>query len=620
MFAPDRPAFWWHSLKADAWGRAGTLIDDSFKITDDGLYAEALIHEGDLGDKVLRAVEAGDAAWSSGTLPHLMKVRSSGFVERWPLVEGSIAPKDAVVSQPRATTVYHVRAVLPGNENLSSDMLEDTSALKRSVWLMEPTEKAGQTPPATDGAEDLRAEVKALTDAVGSLTQQFINAPTRSLPPGGADMFGNPQPRISVTSKYDGLSLMAMVCLDQARAMQAHKKNRLYVRDEDFMRATLDKMRVIHDAEAKTEVLPDENGLRAVDDLAYETWHKKVPHLRASEAMQSTLAGSGDELVPTLFNSAAHYSFRVESRIYGLLDTFTLPSNPYTWPTISGGPTIRRVSEATDQSQANIAASNRPASKPTTAAVTFTCLQEGIGALALVSSVLFDDAGIDVAEVLATQFTRNMADAIDYVLLNGDESATTTNLGNYGTDPTGTAYDKILILNGLRYIANANSDTADVGSLGIDDLTTIQLLMGTRGVIGTDLANLFLAVDPGVYYKLKTLSEFRTRDKVGESMMTLAQGFVGMWDAIPVILSDQMEWMTVDTLRIPAAHNIATGGDSGGMVLIHKHLNKVGVMREITMEAGPVPHTGLFAMSGTVRLDLQSMEAGSVAHGYGITI
>jgi HK97 family phage major capsid protein len=356
-----------------------------------------------------------------------------------------------------------------------------------------------------------------------------------------------------------------------------------------------------------------ETPFRAIDDEAYAAWNKKVPYLRASEAMQSTLAGSGDELVPTLFNSTAHYAFRVESRIYGMLDSFQMPSNPYDWPTITGGPTIRQVYEATDLSQSNLASGNRPASKPTTAKITFNALQEGIGALALVSSVLFEDAGLNVSEVLATQFARNMADAIDYVLLNGDE-ATSGNISWYDTNPTGTVQDKILILNGIRKLAYT-SYKSDAGTLGIDDLTELQKLMGTRGIIGTDLENLFLAVDPGVYYKLKTLAEFRTRDKVGESMMTLKAGFVGMWDAVPVILTDMVP-KTDSAGRIPSAGN----GTLGGMYLVHRKLNKVGVMRALSMEAGNIPHTGLFGMSGTMRMDLQQMEVGAAAIGYNITI
>jgi HK97 family phage major capsid protein len=461
------------------------------------------------------------------------------------------------------------------------------------------------------------AELAALVKTLLGQVQQLAASPLRFLPSSQVNPINPAQPvqpagRIEVLSRFDSLSLLGALCLDQARRAGAIRNGRAYERSEEFMRALLDKVRKIHEAEDKPNLLG--GPLRCIDGEAFGAWHAKVPHLRADEAMQSTLAGSGDELVPTLFNSAAWYSFRVESRIFGMLDTFVMPSNPYDYPTITGGPTIRRVSEVTDQSQANLGSSNRPASKPTTAKKTFTALAEGIGALALVSSVLMDDAGLDVAEVLAQQFARNNADAIDYVLANGDEAATATNISHYGVDPTGTAYDKVLILDGLRLLA-FSANKADWATLAISDLTTLQKLMGTRGVIGTDLANLVLFIDPGVYYKLKELAEFRTRDKVGETLMTIAKGYVGNWDAIPVVLSNQLEYGDANG-RITSAH----AGTLGQGLLVHRKICKVGVMRNLTVEAGPVAHTGMFGMSSTVRFDLQQMEAGGVAYGYNTTV
>lgn len=626
LFA-TRSLFFNHLFGDDTVGLGGLVDDKSLELRSEGLYGEADVYDGDIGDAIMELVARGAAAGSTGAWPPRIRVRKAdGYVTDWPLVEWSICPAKNVLSPAGRTTVYHVRAALPGSENFT-DAPDDELAITRSVWIM-PPETNGDSPetPATAGAEK-DSDVLAYLKRMDADIQELRNAPTRSLPAGGVKPFGEQpgEPKITVSSPYDGVSLFALLCLDQMRAHNT-PRGRVHKRDDVFMRAVVDKAGAIYDAEAKVkrEALLT-SPLRAIDDKAVEDVsalikHFDVSHLRADELMQSTLAGSGDELVPTLMNTMAWYAFRLESKILGLLDTFEMTSNPFTWPTISGGPTIRRVNEATDQTQANLASSNRPASKPTTAAVTFNCLGEGIGALMLASSVLFEDAGLSVAETMATQWARNIADAIDYVLLNGDESDSATNLGHYGTTPVGTAYDKITILNGLRYLADAGSVTADVGSLGIDDLTTVQKKMGTRGRVGTDLANLFVAVDPGVYYALKTLAEFRTRDKVGEQVMTITNGFVGNWDGIPVILSDQLEWLTVDTIRIPSAHNIATGGDSGQFVIAHRKMNKVGYMRHIQVEQGPVPHTGMYAMSGTVRLDLQQMEAGSVGVGYGITI
>ncbi len=631
---PTRSLFYNHLFGDDTVGRAGLVDDDSLRFTPEGLYGEASVDEGQIGDTIMDLVTRGAAAGSTGAWPPRIRVRKEdGYVTDWPLVELSVCPAKNVLSLAGTTTVYHVRAFVPGSEK-ESDALDDGLALVRSMWIMPPEANGHQTEtpaPATTGAGNINAPVTMTTEQIqqvarNAVEQYVATQPTRSLPAGGERPFGDQgESKITVSSPYDGVSLFALLCLDQMRAHNT-ARGRVHKREESFMRAILDKAGAIYDAEAKTKreaILT--SPLRAIDDKAVEDVTALVPHfaqshLRASEAMQSTLAGSGDELVPTLMNTMAWYAFRLESKVLGLLDTFEMPSNPYTWPTVSGGPTIRKVNEATDQSQANLGSSNRPASKPTTAAITFNCIGEGIGALMFASSVLFEDAGLNVAEAMATMWARNIADAIDAVLINASEDATATNIGHYGADPTGTVYDKILILNGLRYLGNAASDSVDLGgTLTIDKLTTVQQLMGARGVIGTDLANLFALVDPGVYYKLKALAEFRTRDKAGEDIMTIKNGFVGNWDGIPVVLSDQMEYMTVDTIRIPSTHNV-TSGDAGGLLVVHRKMNKVGYMRHIQVEQGPVPHTGLYAMSGTVRLDLQAMEAGSVGVGYGVTI
>lgn len=631
LYAPH-PVLHTHGKNPLYPGRGGTIVRESLEWTRTGLFGEMVIEPGVTGDGILELVEARRAASSTAAMPHLIRVnRRTGYVQRWPLIENSVADMEIVASLPGTTKVSYVRALFPGVDLRG---VSDDEFLERSPWLMPavageqvpvpagvpaPTPPVGLNPPAA-GA-DVAEMIRQQSAQIAQLTQQmtdFQNRPLRSL--SGGELQFPSQPQFSVGSKFDQMSLLGMLCLDQARLHNKINRGQRHVRTEEFMRALVDKAKRAFDADEKAGIVAESGNLRCVDALAYEAWHEKVPHLRADEAMQSTLAGSGDELVPTLMNSVAWYAFRMQSRVFQTLDTFQMPSNPYDWPTITSGVTIRKVNEATDQSQLNLASSTRPASKPGTGKKTFTALGEGIGGMSIVSSVLFEDAGLDVAEVLANQWSYDMARAIDYVVINGDEDATTTNISHYGTDPTGTAYDKILVLNGLRKLASGNSDTADLGSLGINDLNTLQLLMGTRGVMGTDLENLVAFVDPGVYYALKILTEFRTFDKVDETLYTIRNGFVGNWDRIGVVLSDDLEWMTADVNRIPAAHNITTGSDSGGVLLVHRKECKVGIMRDIQIEQGPVPHTGLYALSGTVRMDIQCMNAGGVAFGYGVTI
>lgn len=589
--------------------RIGTTV--RYELLDDGLYAEAEIFPGEYGDAALRLLEENRAAASSGTMPHLVKKDGNGYVSDWPLVEWSILDVDHAGSWPGTTTVAAIRSAGVAIDNTISD----TVVVERSIFMPPANQNesstngstqphAASSTPRDEEIQDARA-IQHLTSLVESLTaevQNLRNAPAVQLPQTPAPP---QQPQVQVKSKYDDVSLFGLLHWDEHRRIHAAKQGKTYVREESFMRALVDKARKARESQA------DEIGVKRVDALAFEAWHDKVPYLRADEAMQSTLAGSGDELVPTLLNSTAYYEFRLQSRVLALFPSFQMPSNPFDYPTISDGPRFRRASEPTDRSQTDLSASYLADGKPTTAKKTFSAGE--IGVISLASRTFFEDAGLSVADVLAEQFSRNAARDIDYLLLNGDERTAATNI-SHSADPSGTEYDSVLALDGLRRIAQSNSDNTAIATLGTTSIVTLMQAMGTRGIIGTDLANLALVVDPGTWYKLIVLDDFTTVDLVGERA-TILTGQVGYWFGVPVIVSDELEYTDANGLY-PAAHN----GTKGQSVLVHRRLNMVGYRRDLQMESGFIPHTGLYALSATVRMDLQSMEAGSVAWGYNTTV
>lgn len=102
-----RPALYQHGLddtvKSAVIGAIDTLTPD-----DTGVWAEAqldLRHH--YARAVLRLVERGALAWSSGSLPHLVEVADDGRIKRWPLVEGSLTPTPA---EPRRTDIRTIKA------------------------------------------------------------------------------------------------------------------------------------------------------------------------------------------------------------------------------------------------------------------------------------------------------------------------------------------------------------------------------------------------------------------------------------------------------------------------------------------------------------------------------
>jgi len=326
----------------------------------------------------------------------------------------------------------------------------------------------------------------------------------------------------------------------------------------------------------------------------------------------STYANYGDELVPTLLNTAVWYHFMLESKILNALKGFVMPSNPYDWPVVTGGPTVRKVAEIADQASFSVPASPIPVSKIGTAKVTFSA--GGIGVMVLGSTELFEDSAASVQEVWSTQLIRQMASAIDYVLLNGDETASVANISHYGTDPTGTAYDKILILDGLRHKAFDNSDTTAVATMAITSPTTLRATMGARGKFALQPKDLVLIMDPGVYYKSVLLSDMQSMASVGEQAVLLT-GQVGQLVGIPVIVADELE-ATNASGQIEDSHDTT----KGSLLVVNRNNIMVGRKREVGMDMVKIPGVEGFAAWTTVRMDLQEMEAGQVAYGYNTTV
>lgn len=614
-----KPLLIWHLMTGELM-RAGTWDDAAFRWVDGhGLYAEADLLQNRASEMLLEMLRANDAAWSTGALPGGIAIdKKSGYVARWPVVEASAAPSQQVVSPPGTTKAIHVRAAL--DPSVLAILSDDD--LVRSEWYMPPELNGtnGAAPPAATPAatEPVLTMTEAQLDARIQAAVQSASA-TRSLPAasGRPGFFED----VSVSSPFDAVSALGLCLYDQARQSNAVQKGQMHQRPEEFMRALAVKVeRLFQDETNRSPAFMEDNDLsiRAIDPIAAGAWGKYMgSSMRANELMGSTVSGAGDELVPTLLSPVAWYAFKMESRLFGWLKSFVLPSVPYNYPTISGGPTFRKAVEPTGQSQANVTASYiNFGTKPTTGVKAFSPGMMGAGIL--FSELLYTDAGLNVAEVAATQLARNGASAIDAWLWNGDEDTGNTNISHHGAAIASTAYDAWGTIDGLRDMAFADSCTVDAaGAIDIDDLTLIQVKLGARGIKGTDLENLAFFCDPGVYYALKKLSAFRTFDTAGPEMYTLKHGFVGLWDNVPVVVADELEYTDATQVgKMVSTHN----GTEGSGHLVHRGSIMVGVARNLEMEVSKIPHSGMYAASMSARLDVQEMESASVASLIGVNL
>lgn len=615
----QRPIFVKHMLHPDLVGRGGELQDSSFQMRSDGLYASGELEQNYWGDYALDLLHKQDGAWSTGAWPtvHTLRVRKSDmYVTNWAIVEGSICKRSEVASPVGTTLAEHIRAIYPQVEALErSFFMGGLSGFTRSLTVFEGENGAGS---GSAAPVITVAHIEKLTAAIEKFTTKVdeIETPAlRSLPPGG-DVPDNRNADIQVSSKYDSVSLFGMLLHDRAQQIYRGANGIPHKRTEEFMRSALEKAAILRKKDDDVRVSGEAN-IRAVDDSSYQKWHEKVPYLRVNEAMQSTLAGSGDELVPTLLNSTAYFAFMLETKIAKYLEQFEMPSNPFDYPIIGAGINLRRVTEPTDQAQAIISATTIKTSKPATSKVTFSAGE--IGTLVLASRVFYEDSGLSVADIIATEAARRAASEVDWVVANGDERASAANISN-SADPTGTAFDKALILDGLRRIADAVGAASknSFGATVTDALArTLQMKAGYRGRIGRDLENLLLFVDPLTAYKADALTTYQTIQNVGSLAVAIA-GQLPAISGVPLLAVDELENALATGLYDATTHPPLTAG-LGQALLVHKKLVKIGKMREISVEQGPIQFTGLYGLAITVRLDVQQLEAGGVTWGYNIT-
>lgn len=118
-----RPVLYHHGLdadaQADAIGHVVALAPDEF-----GLFATAELDMlNPLAQKVYEQICKGRIGWSSGSIPHLVRVADDGKIAEWPIVEASLTPTPA---EPFRTNVQALKAMITAWEG-------ETAALDRAI-------------------------------------------------------------------------------------------------------------------------------------------------------------------------------------------------------------------------------------------------------------------------------------------------------------------------------------------------------------------------------------------------------------------------------------------------------------------------------------------------------
>ena len=286
-------------------------------------------------------------------------------------------------------------------------------------------------------------------------------------------------------------------------------------------------------------------------------------------AMDSTTAGSGDELVATLEARELWQDVNLQTLVAPIIPTFPMPSNPFDVPRQLGDVNFFPGTENTATTDTALA----------TGRTTLTAF-ELVGQVPY-SFTLEEDGVIAMLPEIRAGLVRNVAEVLDDIILNADRS-TTNNINaddaTISAASTGKAhwllgYDGILHLPLVDNASQANNHNAAVSD---DMFNELRAKLGKYGARPSQLAWI---MDVNTFIRAQSVSQFRTMDKLGPNA-TLLTGMLGAVEGIPVIVSEQMPLADEDGKITDGA----SSNTKGRLLLVNRTQWAQGFRRQLMID------------------------------------
>jgi len=242
-----------------------------------------------------------------------------------------------------------------------------------------------------------------------------------------------------------------------------------------------------------------------------------------AKALNTATAGSGSEWIPTGYSSQMIEFIDLAAEVAPLFSSFTMPTNPYTYPTLLGRGTAYKGTEVTEDNP-----SMYHASDINTGDRTFTAVK--IIANYPYSDEEDEDSIIALMPVLRKSIGEAMAMARDNAIVNGQLTAA------IDTGYSLSADDQRNLWDGLRYLCtNGVSGLKQSGSTwsGSTGLALIRGLRKTMKVYGLRSKDLALLANTAMINNLKSVDQVTTVDKTG-NVATLLDGEITKFDGMTI--------------------------------------------------------------------------------------
>ncbi len=323
------------------------------------------------------------------------------------------------------------------------------------------------------------------------------------------------------------------------------------------------------------------------------------------KAFGSTVAGGGDEWVPTLSASTFVPEFELEFMLESRMKQVSMLSNPYDMPIQSSVTKARKIAENTQATATNFGTNKIQFSA--VKSVEYYVLPEELS----------EDSAPDILSVARDEVVRAQIRAIEAAIINGDDDG-----AHIDSDTQALGADVAeKFWKGLRRqaLANgANGATTDFGN-AVVSAALLRTLRARMGKFGVNPLDLILLAGPSAAAQLQSLDQVATVDKFGP-MATILKGVLSAYQGIPIITSQYMR----EDLNATAVYDGITF-NRAGLILLNKNRWYVGTRRPIKVKIQPdMVDQDRMLMASYQRKDFkgqtQSATEVSVSYGYNIAV
>lgn len=299
-------------------------------------------------------------------------------------------------------------------------------------------------------------------------------------------------------------------------------------------------------------------------------WRTQLVDL-AAKAMDSTTAGSGDELVPTLEAAQLWMDVNLDTVVLPLLQQTPMMSNPYQMPLQLGATNWYPTTENIQTQVSNL----------TTARTTLTAF--GLKTGVPFSDELTEDAIIALVPELRRSLSRDAAEVIDDVLLNGDTTVTNGINSDGATISSATAGKAhwLLGFDGLIHLplVDNTSQGFDLNAAPTAAAYNRVLVKMGKYAAPSRRGDVAFITDVTTAIKSLAIDEFETVDTAG-ARATLSSGEILNAYGKPLVHTAQIRAADTDGKVTDSGNS----EENGRILGVNTTQWRVGFRRQITME------------------------------------